>query len=127
MKKFLWILLLLPLLLIGCGGDEDHAVLSYAEENWAQFAPFEYDESSQHLIISQQSVLSYDDACSYGENVYSDDLAPESYLPAVRMVRLEIAQACDTPDLSVSLQCLSTDGEEIFTVSSDGTINTCWN
>lgn len=126
MKKILWLLLLLPVLFCACGSEDDSPVVAYAKENWSQFAPFVYQEESNHLTISQSSTLSYEDACLYGKNVYSEDLAPETYLPAVRMVRLEIGTACETPDLSVTLQCLSTDGEVIFSVSNDGEISTCW-
>ena len=111
MKKRIPIILLLAalLLLAACGAKTPASVESYAQEHWAQYAPFSYDE-----------------ACRAGGSVYEGDLSPESHLDTLRMISLEIASACGLKNLTVTLQCVSSDGQAIFTAASDGTVRRCW-
>ena len=85
-----------------------------------------YDAASATLTLTKQTNLSYDEACKHGASIYEGELAPDTYLPQVRSLLLDVAAKCGISDLKIILQYESSDGEAIFTVSSDGTVDTCW-
>lgn len=101
------------------------SVEEYAAQKLPEFAR-EYDRKTNTLTLSRVSSLSYEDACSIGGKVYVDELAPETYLNQARSIDLDITAQCRSGALTVVLCYLSTDGEPIFTVSSEGDIWTCW-
>ena len=98
---------------------------AYAAEHWPQYSP-EYDAAAQTLILTRKTQLSYEQACRIGANIYSDSTAPETYLDDASAIALNLISQYDCPALTVDLTFLSTDGEAIFTVSSDGSVETCW-
>ena len=65
MKKRIPIILLLAVLLLlaACGAKTPASVESYAQEHWAQYAPFSYDESKNTLTMTLSSTMAYDAAC----------------------------------------------------------------
>lgn len=99
------------------------AVEDYARTHLADF-DCTYDGTT--LILSQTTGLTSEAARSYGRNIYADELAPETYLPQVRSICADIISNCQLSALEVELRYLSTDGEVIFSVSSSGQIQTCW-
>lgn len=101
------------------------SVEEYAAQNLQEFT-HEYDKKTNTVTLTRISSLSYDDACSIGGRVYVDELAPETYLEQVRSIDLDITAQCRSGALTVVLCYLSTDGQPIFTVSSEGDIWTCW-
>ena len=101
------------------------SVAEYATQKLPEFA-WEYDRKANTLTLSRVSSLSYEEACSIGAKVYVDELAPETYLDQARSIDLDITAQCRSGALTVVLCYLSTDGEPIFTVSSEGNIWTCW-
>lgn len=101
------------------------SVEEYAAQKLPEFVR-EYDRKTNTLTLSRVSSLSYEDACSIGGKVYVDELAPETYLGQARSIDLDITAQCRSGALTVVLCYLSTDGEPIFTVSSEGDIWTCW-
>ena len=94
-------IVLAAVLLCACGAkDEPRAsVESVVQENWPQFSDAEYDETAGTLRLTQESTMTYASAQKFGGEVYKDDL---------------------------SLKGVSSDGQTIYTVSSDGTITSCW-
>lgn len=86
----------------------------------------QYDAVAGILTLTKQTSLSYDEACKHGASIYEGELAPDTYLPQVRSILLDVAAKCGISDLKIILQYESSDGEAIFTVSSDGTVDTCW-
>ena len=104
---------------------EQYSVEEYAALKLPEFAR-EYDRKTNTLTLSRVSALSYEDACSFGGNIYVDELAPETYLDQARSIDLDITAQCRSGALTVVLCYLSTDREPIFTVSSEGDIWTCW-
>lgn len=100
-------------------------VEAYAAKSWPGYEQ-SYDEAAQILTLSHPTTMSYENACSYGGNVYTDELAPETYLEQVRTIAVDVIAHCGCPSLNVVLQYTGTEGEPIFTVSSDGTVWTCW-
>ena len=97
-------------------------VEAYIAPLWPAFT-CEYSDGS--LTMAQTTTISYSGALSYGKEVYSDDLAPETYLSDAVAIAADVASHCGV-SAEVTFRFLSSDGEPIFTVCSDGTIWTCW-
>lgn len=126
MTKRLLPLLLIALLLCSCGKSTPPEVTAYAQEHWAQYAPFLYDSEEALLTMTMRTAMDYETACERGGSVYSGELAPESYLDTVRIVAMQLADACELQTLTVTMQCVSSDEMTVFTVSTDGTVWCCW-
>lgn len=99
------------------------SVEAYAGEHWRDFQ-CSYDGKT--LVLAQKTDMTYENACAYGGNIYTEELAPETYLSQVYSIRADVLANCKTESLEVELSYLSTEGEPIFTVSSTGDIFTCW-
>lgn len=141
MKKPLIVasLVLALALLVGCvvlcvrffglyGGDEageETPLADYVREHWSMFEA-SYDEETQELTLKKTAGMTYEKACAYGAEVFADELAPKTYLSELRSIALDVLARFDCPSLSVTLFYESSDGKTIFSVSSDGTIKTCW-
>ena len=97
-------------------------VEAYIAPLWPAFT-CEYSDGS--LTMTQTTTISYAGALSYGKEVYCDDLAPETYLSDAVAVAADVASHCGV-SARVTFRFISSDGEPIFTVCSDGTIWTCW-
>ena len=107
--------------------DEPRAsVESVVQENWPQFSDAEYDETAGTLRLTQESTMTYASAQKFGGEVYKDDLSLESYLDIVGVISYDVRSACGLQELTVTLEGVSSDGQTIYTVSSDGTITSCW-
>ena len=81
----------------------------------------------QYLTLYRSYPLSHAQACKLGGNIFTGDLAPESYLPFTATVAADISSRFGPPVPIVVLAYLSEDGELIFSVDSQGSIYTCWN
>lgn len=98
------------------------SVASYAAQQWPDYAA---DYSGGVLTLTRQIDMTYEEACLRGSEIYADELAPETYLPLVQTIALDVAATCDeTP--TVLLRYCSADGQTVFSVSSSGEISTCW-
>ena len=100
-------------------------VEAYVSEHWPQYSAV-FDQRKQTLILSKNTVLSYEEACKIGGSVYSDSTSPESYLDAVYAIKTDLIAQFETSSFLVKLNFLSTDGKTVFTVSDNGNIETCW-
>lgn len=100
-------------------------VEAYAEKHWPNYI-CSYNADDRVLTLSQDTTMSYDNACSYGSSVYTDELAPETYLNQVRSIAIDVIAHCGDSSLNVVLEYVSNDGKPIFSVGSDGNIWTCW-
>ncbi|MBR4308335.1 MAG: hypothetical protein IKT58_01935 [Oscillospiraceae bacterium] len=78
------------------------------------------------LFMVRPMGLTYEEACRVGGLVFVDDIAPESYLSLVATMQADVLTNFAIDDIRVILVYESTDGEEIFSVDSDGNIQTCW-
>ncbi len=140
MKKTLWILLpLLSVLLIiaitacvlfltlapSSGNDAttlpNTDIVSYVQEHW-QIADAEYANGT--LTIRKSFDITYEQACKLGGNIFTEDLAPESYLSLVATLAADLETQFE-PTLVLLCYC-SSDGQTIFSVNSQGEISTCW-
>lgn len=105
--------------------DTEQDIVGYAQENWPQFQA-SYDSDSRTLTLSKETQMSFENACAFGASVYSNELAPETYLNDVATIARDIETHCGCDGLTVTLCYLSTEGTPIFSVSSDGSIDVCW-
>lgn len=104
---------------------EYEAVEEYVAKVWPNYES-DYDSENQILTLSYETTMTYENACSYGGSVYTDELAPETYLDQVRSIAIDVIAHCGCRSLNVILQYTSSDGKPVFTVCSDGSIWTCW-
>lgn len=100
-------------------------VEAYAEEHWPNYL-CSYNKDDHTLTLSQDTTMSYENACSHGGSVYTDELAPETYLNQVRTIAIDLVTHCADSSVNVILEYVSTDGKPIFSVNSNGSIWTCW-
>lgn len=105
---------------------EPSAALSVADYAQAYLTDYDANYSDGVLTLTKQAALSYEEACKHGASIYEGELAPDTYLPQVRSILLDVAAKCGISGLTVVLQYESSDGEVVFSVSSDGTVQTCW-
>lgn len=121
-------IVLAAVLLCACGAKDEprDSVESVVQENWPQFSDAEYDETAGTLRLTQESTMTYASAQKFGGEVYKDDLSLESYLDIVGVISYDVRSACGLQKLTVTLEGVSSDGQTIYTVSSDGTITSCW-
>ncbi|MDR0890090.1 MAG: hypothetical protein LBM28_05560 [Oscillospiraceae bacterium] len=101
-------------------------VTSYMQQVWQKYEDYTYDEGKNTLTLREYSTMSYESACAFGQNIYTDELALETYVDSVQVVADDLAATCNLPGVCVVLECISTDGEVLFTVASGGSITACW-
>lgn len=99
------------------------SVEDYARQSYPEFS-CSYDGAC--LTLSRKTQMSYETACSVGVSIYCDELAPETYLPQVRAIYADLISVCEPERLLVRLVYLSSEGEIIWSIDTDGTIFTCW-
>lgn len=97
---------------------------AFVLENW-DVADTEYDGKT--LTLYRTYPLSYAQACELGGNIFTGDLAPESYLPFAATVAADISSRFGPPVPVIVLAYRSEDGEVIFSADSQGSLYTCWN
>ena len=97
----------------------------YVQEHWPDFEAH-YDAESKTLTLSQVTKLTYESACVNGSSIYSNELAPATYLPQARSIAIDLMGSCNTSGINVILSYESTDGMPIFTVNSNGETWACW-
>ena len=100
-------------------------VESYVSTHWSQYDA-SYDSENQVLRLNKRTQTEIDSARKIGGKVYVDDLAPETYLENVSAIAIDVISHCNCPQLTVILSYISVEGETIFSVASDGSIETCW-
>lgn len=125
------VFLIIRFVSLASGGDASETavdaaeVTAYANEHWPQYEAA-YDAASQSLTLTKQTQLSYENACLVGASVYSGSTAPETYQSDAATIAVSVANQFSISRVTVTLRFLSTDGAIIFSVSSDGTVDTCW-
>lgn len=110
----------------GQEATEPSAALSVEDYAQTYLTGYTAQLDGQTLTLTKPAGLTYAEACKHGGSIYEGELAPETYLPQVQSIALDIAAKCGMRGVSVILQYESSDGEAIFSVSSDGTVQTCW-
>ena len=101
----------------------DADFLSYVHEQW-QLSDTEYADGI--LTVRKSFDITYEQACKLGGNIFTDDLAPESYLSLVATLAGDLSSRFGNAPSLVVLRYCSSDGQTIFSVNSSGEISTCW-
>ena len=91
---------------------------SYAREHYPDYNVI-YDAGQKLLILEKKTDFSMSSASS----IYADD---DTYTVQVRILALDILDACGDPEIEVLLRYLSKDGEPMYSVSSLGPIVRYW-
>ena len=102
---------------------EDTDFLSYVREQW-QLNDADYADGV--LTVRKSFDITYEQACKLGANIFTDDLAPESYLSLVATLAGDLSSRFGNAPSLVVLRYCSSDGQTIFSVNSRGEISTCW-
>ena len=102
---------------------EDTDFLSYVKEQW-QLNDADYADGV--LTVRKSFDITYEQACKLGANIFTDDLAPESYLSLVATLAGDLSSRFGNAPSLVVLRYCSSDGQTIFSVNSRGEISTCW-
>ncbi|MBP3412706.1 MAG: hypothetical protein J6K89_05540 [Oscillospiraceae bacterium] len=103
----------------------DHELEQFLVEQW-HFDHAAYLEDENTLIGYRAHDISYEQALKVGATVFTEDLAPESYLPQALTIAADVNAKFSTPDLKVSIVFLSSDDQVLFHADSDGTTGACW-
>ena len=103
--------------------SEDTDFLSYVREQW-QLNDADYADGV--LTVRKSFDITYEQACKLGANIFTDDLAPESYLSLVATLAGDLSSRFGNAPSLVVLRYCSSDGQTIFSVNSRGEISTCW-
>lgn len=99
---------------------------TYINEHWAPYSYRSYDENTGALTIGVSTTMDYQQACSFGGSIYTQELALEDYAPILRQILAGARTACSVQPLLVILEGISTDQQTIFTVTSSGEVWHCW-
>lgn len=97
---------------------------AYISQQWEGYTLVSYDESSQCATVRAQSAVTYAQAKQYGADAYESLM--DSYIASARAIAAGLKMECGISRPVVVLRQLSTDGQEIFSVDSDGKYSACW-
>lgn len=98
-------------------------VVDYLSEQWPNY-PLE-DAKGTTVTVRGTALITYAQAEKYGAVSY-DEAMLESYISTARAIATGLQSECGFADAQVILAQYSSDGQVIFTASSDGTVETCW-
>lgn len=98
---------------------------AYLEEQYPNFTA-QIDASNATVTLIRELTITHAQAVAHGGNIYADELAPETYLEPARTIAADIAVHAQRTEMKVVLLYRSSDGQDVFSVCSDGTITTCW-
>lgn len=97
----------------------------YLKEHYPNYAA-EIDSENATVTLVSTLAITYSQAVAHGAKIYVDELAPETYLEPVQTITADLIVTCHQSGLKTILLYRSSDGKDVFSVSSDGTIQTCW-
>lgn len=100
--------------------------IPYLKESW-HFEDGEWDPDTNVVTAIKIYDISYEDAKKIGSRVFTDDLAPETYLSQALTIAADLSSRFSIEHVTVEISFRGNDGQEIFSVDSTGNIITCWN
>ena len=98
---------------------------SYLIDSW-QFHDCQWDKATNTVTAIRTFDLTFEEGKKVGAAVFTEDLAPESYLAQALTISADLDARFSTEDITVVISFRSSDDMELFSVSSDGSISTCW-
>ncbi len=97
----------------------------YVIDSW-HFPDCIHDSDSNTVTAIRTFDLTYEDAQKVGSQIFSGDLAPNTYLTQAITMETDLHSRFSTEALTVILSFRGSDGIELFRVDSNGNITTCW-
>ncbi len=94
-------------------------------DRW-HFRDCSWDAEGKTLTAIRTFELTYEDAQKIGAQVFTGDLAPETYLSQAITIEADLSSRFSAGELTVVLSFCGSDGAELFSVDSRGNIATCW-
>lgn len=99
--------------------------VSYIKESW-QFTDAQWDRSTNTITAIRTYDLTREDAEKIGSRVFTEDLAPDSYLTEALTIAADLSSRFSMGDVKVVISFRGNDSQELFSVDSLGEITTCW-
>ena len=99
--------------------------IQYLEDSW-HFQDGEWNRKKDTVTAIRVFELTYEDAQKIGSEVFTGDLAPETYLPQALTIQTDLISRFNLEDITVVISFRGTDGKELFRVDSSGHVSTCW-
>ena len=99
--------------------------VGYLMESW-YFHDGHWDRSSNTITAIRTFDLTYAEGQKVGAQVFTGDLAPETYLSQALTIAADLNSRFSMKDVMVVISFRSSDGMELFSVDSIGTVSTCW-
>ena len=107
----------------GGGLGEQRRIEDFVVDKW-HFDRADIKDSV--LTAVREMDLTLREAELVGATVFTGDLAPESYLSQAATLHADVIATFGLTELRTVIRYESSDGEEIFSVDSEGKILTCW-
>lgn len=98
-------------------------VAAYLCAQWPNY-PLETYEGNT-VTVHGSALITYAQAEKYGAASYDSQML-ESYVSTAQAIATGLQTECGLTGVQVILAQFSTDGQIIFTASSDGSVDTCW-
>ena len=99
--------------------------VEYLVDSW-HFDDGLWDSTTNTVTAIRVYDLSYDNGKKIGGQVFTDDLAPDTYLSQALTIAADLNSRYSMEDVTVVISFRSHDGGELFSVDSVGNISTCW-
>lgn len=99
--------------------------VTYLKDSW-QFQDSLWDRDSNTVTAIRTFDISYEDCQKVGAQVFTGDLAPDTYLTQALTIAADLNSRFSMDDVTVVISYRSNDDREIFSVDSVGNVSTCW-
>lgn len=99
--------------------------VGYLKESW-YFHDGHWDRGSNTVTAIRTFDLTYEEGQKVGAQVFTEDLAPETYLSQALTIAADLNSRFSMTDVTVVISFRSSDDMELFSVDSIGNISTCW-
>lgn len=100
-------------------------IVQYLKDSW-HFEDGEWNGKARTATAVRIYDLTYEEAQKIGARVFTEDLAPESYLAQALTISADLSSRFSVKDVTVVISFRGNDGKELFSVDSQGTVSVCW-
>ena len=100
--------------------------IAYLKDSW-HFHEGQWDRSANTITAIRVYDLSYEEGKKVGAQVFTGDLAPETYFSQALTIAADISARFAMEEVTVVISFRSNDQGELFSVDSTGNISVCWN
>ena len=97
---------------------------AYFADAWEGFRLVSYDSAQVSVVLEKTLNVTFEQACSFGKESY-EDLAL-GHVQTMQIMRSGCMASCGVALKLVTVKGISSDGQVIYTVTSDGALTACW-